>query len=73
MPAAAILCGSPSKIDKPSDRAALCRLRATDVNHVEVGSKEVSIPAGEGYVRLTEQLETSAQATSGHVQYCYLV
>ncbi|MGJ6961091.1 DUF4307 domain-containing protein [Streptosporangium sp. G11] len=61
------------EVVKPSDRAALCRLRATDVHHVEVGSKEVNIPAGEGYVRLTERLETSAPATSGHVQYCYLV
>ncbi|MER5626548.1 DUF4307 domain-containing protein [Streptosporangium sp. NPDC002544] len=61
------------EVFKPTERAALCRLRATDVSHVEVGSKEVNIPAGEGYVRLTERLETSAQATSVHVQYCYLV
>lgn len=61
------------EVVKPSDREALCRLRAMDVDHVEVGSREVSIPAGEGYVRLTERLETSAQATSGAVQYCYLV
>ncbi|MBB2913410.1 hypothetical protein FHS43_004714 [Streptosporangium becharense] len=61
------------EVNKPSDRAALCRLRALDVDHAEVGSKEVNIPAGERYVRLTERLETSAQATSAHVQYCYLV
>ncbi|RBQ18662.1 DUF4307 domain-containing protein [Spongiactinospora rosea] len=61
------------EIYKPSDRAALCRLRATDVQHVEVGTREVTIPAGEGYVRRTDRLETSAQATSVHVHYCYLV
>ncbi|MFF5206684.1 DUF4307 domain-containing protein [Streptosporangium sp. NPDC000396] len=61
------------EVVKPSDREALCRLQALDVNHVEVGSREVTIPAGEGYVRLTERLETSTQATSGAVHYCYLV
>ncbi|MBG0826233.1 DUF4307 domain-containing protein [Planomonospora sp. ID67723] len=61
------------EVIKPSDRVARCRLRAMDVGHVEVGSREVDIPAGEGYVRLTERLETSAQATSGDVEYCHLV
>ncbi|MEV7012446.1 DUF4307 domain-containing protein [Streptosporangium sp. NPDC051022] len=61
------------EVVKPSDRAAVCRIRAMDVGHAEVGSREVNIPAGEGYVRLTERLETSAQATSGDVHYCYLV
>jgi Domain of unknown function (DUF4307) len=61
------------EVNKPSDRAVLCQLQATDVNHVEVGSREVNIPPGEGYVRLTERLETSAPATSGAVHYCYLV
>ncbi|GAB2451778.1 DUF4307 domain-containing protein [Streptosporangium sandarakinum] len=61
------------EVVKPSDRAAVCRLRAVDVNHVEVGSREIDIPAGKGYIRLTEQLQTSAQATSGSVQYCHLV
>ncbi|MFI6508622.1 DUF4307 domain-containing protein [Streptosporangium sp. NPDC050855] len=58
---------------KPADRSARCRLRAMDVDHVEVGNKEVGIPPGEEHVRLTERLETSAQATSVDVQYCYLV
>jgi hypothetical protein len=61
------------EVIKPSDRAAVCRLRAMDVGHAEVGSRELDIPAGEGYVRLTERLETSAQATSADVEYCYLV
>ncbi|GIH91537.1 DUF4307 domain-containing protein [Planobispora siamensis] len=61
------------EIVKPSDRVARCRLRAMDVDHREVGSRLVDIPAGEGYVRLTERLETSAQATSGDVEYCHLV
>jgi hypothetical protein len=60
-------------VSKPSDRAAVCRLRATDVNHAEVGSKEVRIPAGEGSKQLKERLDTSVQATSVHVQYCNLV
>ncbi|GHE29757.1 hypothetical protein GCM10017673_35610 [Streptosporangium violaceochromogenes] len=61
------------EVVKPSGRAAVCRLRAMDVDHGEVGGREITIPAGEGYVRLTERLETSAQATSGDVHYCYLV
>jgi len=60
-------------VSKPSDRAAVCRIRATDVGHGEVGSKEVRIPAGEGSKQLKERLDTSAQATSVHVQYCNLV
>jgi hypothetical protein len=60
-------------VHKPSDRPAVCRIRATDVNHGEVGSKEVRIPAGEGTKPLKERLDTSAQATSVHVQYCNLV
>ncbi|MEU6999556.1 DUF4307 domain-containing protein [Nonomuraea sp. NPDC046570] len=61
------------EIAKPADSAAVCRIRATDSLHVEVGSREVKIPAGEGYTRLKERLDTSAQATSVHIQYCYLV
>jgi hypothetical protein len=61
------------EVYKPAERAAACRLRATDVYHVEVGNREVDIPAGEAYVRRSERLATSAQATSVHVQYCYLV
>ncbi|MCG5216821.1 DUF4307 domain-containing protein [Streptosporangium sp. KLBMP 9127] len=61
------------EIHKPSGRAALCRLRATDTNHIEVGTREVNIPAGEAYVVRTDRLDTTAQATSVHVHYCYLV
>ncbi|GII86022.1 hypothetical protein Ssi03_40120 [Sphaerisporangium siamense] len=58
---------------KAADRAAVCRLRATDTDHAEVGARDVSLPAGQADVRLTERVVTSARATSGHVQYCYLV
>ncbi|MFB9250672.1 DUF4307 domain-containing protein [Sphaerisporangium melleum] len=58
---------------KPADRTAVCRLRATDVDHVEVGTRDVTIPPGEEDVRLTERVDTTARATSGHVQHCYLV
>ncbi|MEW9553599.1 DUF4307 domain-containing protein [Nonomuraea sp. NPDC050783] len=61
------------EVYKPDDRVAVCRIRALDVNHAEVGSKEVRIPAGEGSKQLKESLDTSAQATSVHVQYCNLV
>lgn len=61
------------EVYKAAEEAAVCRLRATDTSHVEVGTKEVKIPAGEAHVVRTERLETSAQATSVHVQYCYLV
>ncbi|GAA3837974.1 hypothetical protein GCM10022226_70180 [Sphaerisporangium flaviroseum] len=58
---------------KPADREAVCRLRATDTDHVEVGTRDVVLPRGQADSRLTERLQTSARATSGHVQYCYLV
>jgi hypothetical protein len=61
------------EVYKPADSAAACRVRATDAYHVEVGSREVTIPAGKTDVTRTERLETSAQATSGYIQYCYLV
>jgi hypothetical protein len=61
------------EVYKPDDRVAVCRIRALDVNHAEVGSKEVRIPAGGGTKQLKESLDTSGQATSVHVQYCNLV
>ncbi|TDC11149.1 DUF4307 domain-containing protein [Nonomuraea longispora] len=61
------------EVYKPDDRVAVCRLRALDVNHGEVGSKEVRIPAGEGSKQLKESLGTSGRATSVHIQYCNLV
>ncbi len=61
------------EVAKPEDRTAVCRIRATDVNHAEVGAKEVRIPPGEGTKTLKERLDTSAQATSVHIQYCNLV
>ncbi|MFC4058395.1 DUF4307 domain-containing protein [Planomonospora corallina] len=61
------------EVVKPAERAAVCRLQAMDVNHAQVGTREVEIPAGEGYVRLTERLQLSAPATSADVEYCYLV
>ncbi|NRQ35549.1 DUF4307 domain-containing protein [Nonomuraea sp. NN258] len=61
------------QVSKPDDRVAVCRIRALDVYHAEVGSKEVRIPAGEGTKQLKESLDTSGQATSVHIQYCNLV
>jgi hypothetical protein len=61
------------EVYKPDDRVAVCRIRALDVSHAEVGSKEVRIPAGEGSKQLKESLDTSGQATSVHIQYCNLV
>jgi predicted secreted protein len=61
------------EVSKPDDRVAVCRIRALDVKHAEVGNKEVRIPAGEGSKQLKESLDTSGQATSVHIQYCYLV
>ncbi len=60
-------------VHKPADREATCRLRAVDTNHVEVGSREISVPRGEADVSFRERLRTSAQATAVHVQYCNLV
>ncbi|WP_433219440.1 DUF4307 domain-containing protein [Microtetraspora malaysiensis] len=60
-------------VHKPTDSEASCRLRAVDVNHTEVGSKEVTIPKGRSDLTLTERLRTSSQATSVLVQYCDLV
>ncbi|MEU6718537.1 DUF4307 domain-containing protein [Nonomuraea purpurea] len=61
------------EVYKPDDRVAVCRIRALDVGHGEVGSKEVRIPAGGGSKQLKESLDTSGQATSVHIQYCNLV
>ncbi|WP_433434461.1 DUF4307 domain-containing protein [Nonomuraea sp. CA-141351] len=61
------------EVYKPDDRVAVCRIRALDVYHSEVGSKEVRIPAGEGSRQIKESLDTSGQATSVHIQYCNLV
>ncbi|MFC7592668.1 DUF4307 domain-containing protein [Nonomuraea antimicrobica] len=61
------------EVYKPDDRVAVCRIRALDVDHAEVGSKEVRIPAGGGSKQLKESLDTSGQATTVHVQYCNLV
>ncbi|MEV0588910.1 DUF4307 domain-containing protein [Nonomuraea sp. NPDC050310] len=60
-------------LTKPDERTARCRIQALDKNHVEVGSKEVTIAAGEGMNQLKESLQTSAQASSVHIQYCNLV
>lgn len=60
-------------VTRTADRETVCRIRATDTQHVEVGVKEVRIPAGEGINHLKERLDTSAQATSVHIQYCNLV
>ncbi|NAS26705.1 DUF4307 domain-containing protein [Herbidospora sp. NEAU-GS84] len=60
-------------VHKPDDRAATCRLRAVDVHHVEVGTREITIPPGRGDVALTEQVRINAQATSVDVQGCSLV
>ncbi|GAA4522807.1 MULTISPECIES: DUF4307 domain-containing protein [Nonomuraea] len=60
-------------VSKPDDREAVCRIRAMDVHHVEVGSKEVRIRPGEGTKQVKERLGTSAEATSVHIQYCNLV
>ena len=54
-------------------REAVCRLRAVDTSHVEVGARDVRLPRGQADLQFTERLRTSATATSGDVQYCYLV
>lgn len=60
-------------VHKPADREATCRLRAVDTQHVEVGSREISVPRGEADVSFRERLKTGGQATAVHVQYCNLV
>ncbi|GII77809.1 hypothetical protein Sru01_27910 [Sphaerisporangium rufum] len=58
---------------RPEGRGMVCRLRALDARQAEVGARDVRVPAGEGDVRLTERLVTSARATTVSVQGCYLV
>ncbi|MBB6345014.1 DUF4307 domain-containing protein [Nonomuraea muscovyensis] len=60
-------------VEKPDDRAAVCRVRALDVSQGEVGTRDVRIAAGEGSKRFKERLATSAEAASVHIQYCNLV
>ncbi|MER7502022.1 DUF4307 domain-containing protein [Nonomuraea pusilla] len=61
------------EVYRPEGRAVVCRIRALDVQHAEVGSKEVRIPPETGTKQITESLDTSGQATSVHIQYCNLV
>lgn len=61
------------EVAKPDDRAAVCRVRALDMTHGEVGAKDVRIAAGAGSKRLKERLTTSGEAASVHIQYCNLV
>ena len=61
------------QVYKPADRAAVCRLRAVDTDGVEVGNREVEVPAGRSEVTLTERVLTAAQAWNAQVQHCYLV
>lgn len=60
-------------VHKPADRAAICRLRALDTGHAEVGSRVIDVPAGKAKLTLTERLRTSSQATAVYVDYCDLV
>ncbi|MBP2707153.1 DUF4307 domain-containing protein [Microbispora sp. RL4-1S] len=60
-------------VHKPSGRAATCRLRALDTRHLEVGSRDIAVPAAGSDVRLDERVRTSAQATTVQVDYCDLV
>ncbi|WP_214103712.1 DUF4307 domain-containing protein [Acrocarpospora catenulata] len=60
-------------VHKPADREARCLVRAIDTHHVEVGTREITVPAGQAEVSFAERVRTSAQATAVHVQYCNLV
>lgn len=60
-------------VAKPADRAAVCRLRALDRTQAEVGTRDVTIAAGQGARPLRERLATSVEAASVHIQYCNLV
>ncbi|ETK31113.1 DUF4307 domain-containing protein [Microbispora sp. ATCC PTA-5024] len=60
-------------VHKPADRAATCRVRAVDDQHMEVGGRDVDVPKGRSDLQFTEKLRTSAQATTVQVDYCDLV
>jgi len=61
------------RVGKPAERTAVCRLRALDVNHAEVGVRDVTLPPGKAEFTLTERIEISGPATTGYVQHCRLV
>ncbi|MEP6464464.1 MAG: DUF4307 domain-containing protein [Frankiaceae bacterium] len=58
----------------PPERTAVCVLRARDRRGVEVGRREVTVPAPEGdrAVVLTATLTTSARPVTGEVNGCRL-
>ncbi|WP_113704808.1 DUF4307 domain-containing protein [Nonomuraea lactucae] len=60
-------------VQKPDDRGAVCRVRALDVSHTEVGAKDVRIAPDAGGGQIKERLATSVEAASVHIQYCNLV
>jgi len=60
-------------VHKPADRAATCRLRALDNQHLEVGSRVIDVPRGKAELAFTERLRTSARAATVFVDYCDLV
>lgn len=60
-------------VHKPADRAAMCRLRALDEGHLEVGSRVIDVPRGKAELAFTERLRTSARAATVFVDYCDLV
>ncbi|QSI49377.1 DUF4307 domain-containing protein [Thermobispora bispora] len=60
-------------VSKPADRAAVCRVQAIDTYRMEVGSREVRIPAGDSKVTVTERLRTTGQAVGIRVTNCDLV
>ena len=57
---------------KERERVATCRIRARNQAGVEVGSREVTVPAGVRTATASHRLTTTERAVTGEVRDCRL-
>ena len=60
------------QVTKPADRTATCGVGAQNAASMNVGFKQVEVPAGLGVTELETTLLTTETATSGVVDICRL-
>lgn len=60
------------QVTKPADRTATCGVGVQNAASMNVGFKQVEVPAGLGITQLETTLRTTETATSGVVDICRL-
>lgn len=58
------------EVRNPTSEAAICVVRAQDDKHIDVGYAQVSVPAGDDYVRVPYDLATLASAFTVELLGC---